>query len=74
MDTWNGGKVYYAPFWLGYSHDGNIYRVGMSGKIVHRLTQNLAHKILNFPAYNNYSNTINYGYSYYGRHNPLSIW
>lgn len=74
MDTWNGGKAYYAPLWMGYSHDGNIYRVGMSSKIVHRLTQNLAHRIIKYPAYNRYSSTVNYGYSYYGRHNPLSIW
>ena len=74
MDAWNKGTAYYAPFWLGYSHQGNIYRIGMSGKIVHRLTQNLFHKIISFPAYDNYANTIDYGYSYYGRHNPLSIW
>ena len=74
MNAWKGGKVYYAPFWLGYSQQGNIYRIGMSGKVVHRLTQNLFHKIISFPAYDNYANTIYNGYSYYGRHNPISIW
>jgi hypothetical protein len=74
MDAWKGGEVYYAPFWLGYSQQGNIYRIGMSGKIVHRLTQNLFHKIISYPAYDNYANTINNGYSYFGRHNPISIW
>ncbi len=53
---------------------GNLFRIGISGKIVHRLTQNLFHKIISFPAYDNYANTINNSYSYYGRHNPISIW
>ena len=75
MYIWKKGKVYYAPLWVGYHYqNGNLCRIGMSGKNVHQMTQKAVYRIIGFPGYNSYSNTISYGYSYYGRRNPVSIW
>ena len=71
---YGGGKSYFAPFWVGYLYNGQLFRFGMSDKIVHRFTQNLVHKIINYPAYNDYQKFKSGCYGYYGRYNPVSIW
>ena len=74
MYAWKKGCAYYAPMWLGFTQNGQLFRIGMSGKTIQRLTQNLIHKLIDFPAYNAYSDYISNAYSYYGFHNPVSIW
>ena len=74
-EAWRNGKVYFAPFWVGYKHNGQLYRIGYSHPMVQNLTQNLVHKhITPTPYFLDYERFSEGFYSYYGKYNPISIW
>ena len=75
MRAWNNGKVYSAPFWVGFKSGNQIFRFGYSAKIVQSLTQNVVHKYLVptpyfIPGKEFYSGP----FSYAGYNSPLSLW
>ena len=73
--AWIDGKVYSAPFWVGYRNGSQILRLGYSDSIVQNLTQNAVHKYLvKTPYFLDYSRFHSGVYSYYGFNNPLSMW
>ena len=73
--AWRNGKVYFSPFWVGYTHNNQSLRIGYSNPIIQNLTQNAVHKYFTpTPYFLNYDNFKSGIYGYYGRTNPLSIW
>ena len=73
--AWDDGKVYSAPFWVGYKSDRQVFRVGISHPAIQSLTQNFVHKhVVKTPFFLDYSRFQGGIYSYYGYNNPLSLW
>ena len=75
--SWPNGKVYHAPFWLGYRNGNTIHRFGYSHKIVQDATQNFVHKFMNTPFFlikNNDPFFTQGFYSYIGNYNPYNYW
>lgn len=73
--AWKEGNIYSAPFWIGYSHNGNVYRIGYSHQYVQSLTQNAVHKYLvKTPFFLGTDNFYKGMFSYSGYNNPLSLW
>lgn len=67
--------INYAPFWIGFSRNGQSYRLGYSHPIIQNLTQNAVHKyVISTPYFLGYEKFKSGLYSYFGRNNPLSIW
>lgn len=75
MKAWENGKVYFAPLWIGYSNNNQVFRFGYSHPMVQNLTQNFVHKYITpTPYFLNYNNFKEGCYSYFGTLNPISIW
>ncbi len=73
--AWSNGDSYFAPFWIGFSRNGQSYRLGYSHPIIQNLTQNAVHKyVISTPYFLGYEKFKSGLYSYFGRNNPLSIW
>lgn len=72
---WPNGKVYSAPFWVGIKSGSQIYRFGVSARIVQSLTQNLVHRYLVPTPYFIPGREFYRGlYSSFGHNSPLSLW
>lgn len=72
---WPNGKVYSAPFWVGIKSGSQIYRFGVSARIVQSLTQNLVHRYLVPTPYFIPGKEFYRGlYSSFGHNSPLSLW
>lgn len=72
---WPNGKVYSAPFWVGIKSGNQIYRFGVSARIVQSLTQNLVHRYLVPTPYFIPGKEFYRGlYSSFGHNSPLSLW
>lgn len=73
-ETWTNGRPYIAPLWVGHRNGNQITRIGFSHKIIHNLTQNMAHKFMSTGYYMTYDEFKTGGYIYSGYNNPLSLW
>lgn len=72
--AWVNGKVYSAPFWVGYRHGNQILRVGYSSKYVQALTQNFVHHYLvHTPDFTDYRTMYQGLYMYSGYYNRFSL-
>lgn len=74
-DTWNNGKVYSAPIWVGYRLNNMSYKLGISHPYVQSLTQNFVHKYITpTPYFLDYSLFTQGLFSYSGNLNPFTLW
>jgi len=73
--SWNNGKVYSAPFWIGYRWNNKNYRLGISHPYVQSLTQNFVHKYITpTPFFLDYTSFKSGIFSYSGNYNPFTLW
>jgi len=76
LSTWENGRVYLAPLWVGHRNGNHVTRIGNSNTTVHNLTQNWVHKqrFGNQNYYMNYDDFNRGLYFYSGYISPYSIW
>ena len=72
--AWPTGIVHSSPVWFGYKRGNMVQRIGVNAPFAQQATQNLLHKIINYPQYNLYLNSQATPYYYIGTTNPLSLW
>jgi RHS repeat-associated protein len=75
--TWNDGKTYASPFYVGYRVGNRIERIGYSSPWVQEFTQNLVHRWVPFGRQNFYVNDTAFSsgiYGYSGYYSPFSLW